>query len=190
MGDDENGAVDLLMQVLKDLDEVGEGPQVDARLRLVKDGQLGAPGHDHGDLNALELAAGQGAVHLTVNVVLGAQAHLGEVVAGLRHADILAAGQGDEVLYRQALEAHRLLEGKADAPLGPLGNVQVGDVLPVQQDAAGGGLIDAGDDLSHGGLTAPVGAGDGHKALVDGQIDIPQDALVVAVLLDVIADVL
>ena len=41
MGDDEDGAVDLLMQVLKHLDEVAEGPQVNARLRLVKDRQLG-----------------------------------------------------------------------------------------------------------------------------------------------------
>jgi len=35
-----------------------------------------------------------------------------------------------------------------------------------------------------------VGAGDGHKALVDGQVDVPQDALVFAVLLYLIADVL
>ena len=41
MGDDEDRAVDLLVQVLEHLDQVGEGPQIDTRLRLVKDGQLG-----------------------------------------------------------------------------------------------------------------------------------------------------
>ena len=190
MGDDEDGAVDLLVEVLKHLDQVGEGPQVNARLRLVKDGQFCSPGHNHGDLNALEFAAGQGGVHLPVDVVLGAQAHLREVVAGLGHADVLAAGQGDQVPHRQALEAHRLLEGEADALVGPLGDVQPGDVLPIQQDAPGGGGIDAGDDLGQGGLAAPVGAGNGHKPLADFQVDVPQDALVLAVLLYLIADVL
>ena len=135
MRNNEDGALDLLVEVLKHLNEVGEGPQVDARLGLVKDRELGAPGHDHGDLDAFELAAGQRGIHLAVDIVLGAQAHLRQVVAGLGHADVLAAGQGDEVLHRQALEAHRLLEGEADALLGPLGDVQIGDVLPVQQNA-------------------------------------------------------
>ena len=40
----EDGALDLLVEVLKHLDEVGEGPQVDARLGLVKDRELGTPG--------------------------------------------------------------------------------------------------------------------------------------------------
>lgn len=35
-----------------------------------------------------------------------------------------------------------------------------------------------------------VGSGDGHEPLADGQIDIAQDALVVAVLFHVIADML
>ena len=176
--------------MLEHLNEIGEGPQVDARLRLVKDGQLGAPGHDHGDLDALELAAGQGGVHLPVNVVLGAQAHLRQIVAGLGHANALAAGQGDEVLHRQALKAHRLLKGKADALPGPLGDAQAGDVLSVQDDAALGGDQDTGDDLGQGGLAAAVGAGDGHKALVDGQVDVPQDLFVLPVLLHTKADVL
>ena len=190
MGDDEDRAVDLLMQVLKHLDQVGEGPQIDARLRLVKDGQLGPPSHNHGDLDALELAAGQGAVHLPVDIILGAQPHLGQVVARLRHADVLSAGQGNQVLHRQALEAHRLLKGKADAPVGPLGDVQAGDVLPIQQDPPAGGGVDAGDDLGQGGLAAAVGTGNGHKPLVNGQIDVPQDALVLSVLFHIIADML
>ena len=167
MGDDENGAVDLFVEMLEDLDQVGEGPQVDARLRLVKDGQPGAPGHNHGDFNALELAARQRGVHLPVDVVLGAQTHLGQVAAGLWHTDVLAAGQGDEVLHRQALEPHRLLEGKADAPPGPLGDGQSGDILPVKKNFSLGGSVDASDHLGQGGLSAAVGAGDGHKALAD-----------------------
>ena len=56
-----------------------EAPQVDARLRLVEDGQLGAAGQHHGDLDALELAAGQAVVHLPVDIVPGAQTDLAQI---------------------------------------------------------------------------------------------------------------
>ena len=52
------------------------------------------------------------------------------------------------------------------------------------------GGVDAGDDLGQGGLTAAVWAGDGHKPFVNGQIDVPQDAFVLSVLLHIIADML
>lgn len=187
---DDNRAVDLLVQMLKHLDQIAEAPQVDARLRLVKDRQLGAPGHDHGDLDTLELSAGQRCVHLPVDVVLGTQPHLGQIAARLRHPDLLARGQGDQVLHRQALEADRLLEGKADPLLGPLGDVQPGDILPVQQDAPLSGGQDARNDLGQSGLSSAVGPCDSHEPLVDGQADVPQDVLAVAVLLHAIADVL
>jgi hypothetical protein len=42
-----------------------------------------AAGQHGGDLNALDLAAGQARVHVPVQIVARAQAHLGEIRAGL-----------------------------------------------------------------------------------------------------------
>src|SRR5699024_6608813 len=122
----------------------------------------------------------QAGVHLAVDVVLGAQAYLGEVGAGVGDAQgaLLAGGDAQQVQHLDALEADRLLEGIADALVGPLGDAHLGDVLAVEQDAAGGGLFNAGDQLGKGGFAAAVGAGDGHKAPGgDGERDIPDDLL-------------
>ena len=78
------------------------------------------PGQDGGDLNALDLAAGEGDIHLPVQIVVGAQAHLGQVLAALVLGELLiAGGDGQQVADRQALEAGRLLEAVADAQTGP-----------------------------------------------------------------------
>ena len=62
MADDQDAAAGLLVHLFKHADEVLEAPQVDACLRLIEDGQLGAAGQHHGDLDALQLAAGQAVV--------------------------------------------------------------------------------------------------------------------------------
>ena len=181
VGDDDQRGLPLLVDGPEGLGQLGEGPQVDARLRLIKDHQPRLAGQNSGDLNALDLAAGQGAVHLPVDIVLGAQAHLRKIVAGLRHADALSAGQGDQILHRQPLEANRLLEGKADPLLGPLGDVQAGDVGAIPGDGAPGGPHQAHDGLRQGGLAAPVGAGDDHKLMVSyGEGDVVEDTQLLA----------
>ena len=76
VGDDNHGGVPLLMDLFKGLGEAGEAPQVDASLGLVKDHQLTAAGQDGGNLNALDLAAGEGYIHLPIQIIVGAQAHL------------------------------------------------------------------------------------------------------------------
>ncbi len=173
--DDENGALLALVHLFEDLDEVLEAPEVNARLGLVEDRELGAAGVDHGDLDALELAAREGSIHLAVDIFLGAESDLGEILAGLAGGQRFARRQGDEVLDRDALEADGLLEGKADALACALGDGQVGDVLTVQNDLPLGGGDDARDDLGERGFAASVGAGDGHEAFVDGEVDIGED---------------
>ena len=179
MRDDDDGAVGvLLLHPLKDLDQVLEAPQVDAGLRLVKDRQLLPAGQDGGDLDPLELAARQAGVHLAVDVVLGAQPHLGQVGTGVGNVQgaVLAGGDPQKVQHLDALEPDRLLEGVADAPVGAVGDAHMGDVLAVKEDAAGGGLLDAGDQLGKGGFAAAVGAGDGHEPPGgDGEGDVPDD---------------
>ena len=82
-------------------------------------------------------------------------------------------------MHPQTLEPYRLLEGVADAQIGPLGDGHVGDVHAVQQNLAAGGLVDARNDLGQRGLAAAVGAGDGNEAILHGQADVMQDLLVI-----------
>ena len=175
VGNDENGTAGTLVHFLEDLNEVLEAPEIDACLGLVKDRELGSSGVDHGDLNALELASRQGCVDLTAYVLLSAQTHLSQVLAGLSRGELLPCRQGNEILDGDALEADGLLEGKADALVGTLGNGQIRNILAVQDDLPRGRGDDTRDDLGKGGLTAAVGAGDGHEAVIDGQIDVGQN---------------
>ena len=83
MGDDDNRAVmDLLAHPLKDPDQVLEAPQVDSGLRLVKYGKLCLPGKHGRDLNSLQLSAGEGSIDFSVDIVLGAEPNLGQIIAG------------------------------------------------------------------------------------------------------------
>ncbi len=175
MGDDDHGAVQCAAQTLEDGDEVVETPQVDAGLRLVEDGQPRVAQKHRGDLYALDLAAGEGGVDLAVDVFARAQPHLAEHVAEPGLGGASARGQFQKLTHHQPLEAHRLLEGVADAAPGALGDVQVGNVLAVEQYAPALGLFQTGDDLGQRGLAAAVGPGDyGELSFGDAQAHIPQ----------------
>ncbi len=178
VGDDDHGAVARGVDLLKGLRQPGEAPQVDARLRLVEDHQLGVPGQDRGDLDALDLAAGEADVYLPVQIVVGAETYLGEVLAALVLGELLCpVGQGQQVPHRQPLEAGGLLEAVADAKAGPLCDAKGRDVLSVPEDLAGGGRHQTHDDLGQGGLAAAVGAGEYHQAVVrNGKGDVVQNA--------------
>ena len=152
-----------------------EAPQVDPGFRFIKDRKGGAARQHHGDLDALQLAAGQAGIQLAVDVVPGAQSHFAEVGTDFADVGIPAGGQVHQVADPQALKPYRLLKGVADAPPGALGHRKPGNILAVQQQAASGGAVDAGDDFGQGGFPAAVGAGDGHKAVLYHQVDIVQD---------------
>lgn len=158
VGDDNHGGVTLLMDLFKGLGEAGEAPQVDAGLGLVKDHQLTAAGQDGGNLNALDLAAGEGDVDLAVEIVVGAETHLREIFAALVLAEVcIARGDGQKVAHRDALEARRLLKAVADAEFRTLGDAKVRDVLTVEEDLAARRRDKAHDDLGERRLAAAVG---------------------------------
>ena len=97
MGDDDDRAVFYLAaHVLEDADEVLKAPQVDAGLGLFKDAQTRLPRKQRGDLDALELAAGEGGVDLAVDVVARAETDLGEIGAGRRDRQILSRREGSD----------------------------------------------------------------------------------------------
>ena len=90
---------------------------------------------------------------------------------------LMAGGELQHVAHRQALEADRLLEGIGDAELGAFRDVHVGDLLPLEKEAARGGGLDAGDQFGERRFTAAVGACDHHELpALEREIDVFYDA--------------
>ena len=159
-------ALDALSQLLEDLDETAEAPEVDARLRLVEDRERRAA-HEHGrDLDALEFAAGERRVDLALDVIARAQPDSREVVARFDGGDGLARRDAKQVDDAYALEAHRLLEREADAHLGAVGYALFGYVLAVQDDAPRRGLFDTRDYAGERRFAAAVRSGDDDELVV------------------------
>ena len=77
MGDDHDRAVNFFIHFLENSDQVFEAPEVNAGFWLIKDRKLGAAGKDGRDFDTLDLTAGQAVVELAVDIVSGAEAHLG-----------------------------------------------------------------------------------------------------------------
>ena len=59
VGNDNNTSRCLLVQILKDMDQALEAPEVNTRFRFVKEGELRSSGCSHGDLDALHFPAGE-----------------------------------------------------------------------------------------------------------------------------------
>ena len=85
-------------------------------------------------------------------------------------------GEGGEVqvlAHVEALERAVGLEGAGDAVPGDEMGGASGDVLRVQQDVAGGGGKDAGDQRQQGGFAGAVGADDAEKvAALDSHVQV------------------
>ena len=179
MGNDDHARRVLTVELLKGLGQAGEAPQVDAGLGLVEDHQRGMTREQRRDLDALDLAAREGDVHLAVEIVVRAQADLREVAAALVLAELaVAAGDGQQVAHSDALEARGLLEAVADAALRARRDVEGGDVLAVPEDLTARRRDEAHDDLGERRFAAAVGAGkDDELAVGNGDADVLQNGL-------------
>ena len=94
------------MNLLEGLGEAGKAPKVNAGFRLIEDHKLTVPGQDGGDLDALDLAAGEGDIYLPVQIVIGAQAYTGQVLTAAVLGELFTAGgQKQQVVNGDALEA-------------------------------------------------------------------------------------
>ena len=94
------------MDIAEGIGELGKGPQVDTCLRLVEDHQRGLTGQNGGDLNALDLAAGETDVYLPLQIIVGTQAHFSQILAAAVLAQLfLTRRQQQKVVDGDALEA-------------------------------------------------------------------------------------
>ena len=177
MGDDNHGGAAGGVNLFEGLRQPGEAPQVDPGLRLIEHHEFPVAGEDGGDFDALHLTAGEGGVHLPVQVVVGAQADAGQELAAAVLGGRLPGGDAEQVPDGEALEPGRLLEAVADAEPRALRDIECGDVLSVPQDGALCGAVQAHDNPGQCGFPAAVGTGEHHQfPVLHGQGDILQDA--------------
>mgnify|MGYP005967595049 CR=1 FL=1 len=101
-----------------------------------------------------------------------------------RFHDLLPGGTGlavsDVIRHRTAEQVHVLLDDADVLPQALDGHLA--DVLPVNEDAAAGHIIKAGNQLAEGGFS-PAGRPDnrGHTALRNGKADILQNRIAVLI---------
>lgn len=139
---------------------------------LVEQQQLRTLGQRTGQGHALTLAAGQ-LVRLALGVLghVHQLEHLGHALVdlGLRQLVLLEA-EGDVLRHGHVREQCVGLEHHVDRPL--VGR-HVGDVHAVEQDAPGGGTLEAGEHAQQGRLARTGAAEQGEDlTLVDGQRDV------------------
>ena len=70
VGNDDDGAPRACPKIAENLNQILEAPQVNAGLRLVKQGKLGPTGHAHGNFNAFHFPARKACIYLTVNIII------------------------------------------------------------------------------------------------------------------------
>mgnify|MGYP000706986087 CR=1 FL=1 len=183
VGDGQRGAA--VGQLFKALAHQDLALVVQSAGGLVQDQNGRVLQEDAGDGDALLLAAGELNAALTdvgVEAILqGEDEPLGTGQTG-RFDDLLTGGTGlavgDVVRHRAAEQIHVLLDDADVLTQALEGDVL--DVLPVDEDAAAGHIVEAGDKVAQGRLAAAGGA-DQRQSLTgfDVEADVVQDLVVV-----------
>ena len=168
-GEDE-GETEAAIEIAHEVDELGGVARVEIGGGLVGEDERGAMDDGAGDGDALALAAGE-----QVGALMGAGGEadafesgsrrgggarcVGESLNEQRVLDVLGSGEdGNEI---EGLEdVSRFFRGGAAEVCG---GREAGGVDAFDEDAAGGGLVDAADQVEQGGFAAAAGAGDGEE---------------------------
>ncbi len=180
MGDEDEGRAFFAVEGEEEVEDDGAGGGVEVSGGLVGEEDRGAEGEGAGQGHALLLAAGEldGVVVEAapeadaVEELAGAGA-TAEIAAGEFHGkeDVLFGGEGREELVG--------LEDEADFAAAEEGHLvlgEVGDVFAVEDDLAGGGGVEAGEESEEGAFAATGRAHDGGKlAFRDVEVDALED---------------
>ena len=192
MGDVDDGGAQLPVDALELASHVDTQAGVQVGEGLVKQQQLGVGGHGAGDGHALLLAAGQ-LVGVAVHILLDAHHAQGVVDAllDLRLGQLLDLQAESDVLPHRHVGPQGVgLEHQVQPPLaglGVVGQVRVDHLHAVDGHHAALGLLQTGDHAQGGGLAAAGGTQQGHEvAVLDDQIDVPQDVVVAVEFIDML----
>ena len=143
MGDNNQGIFLFIMHLFKNLNQVAEAPQINTRFRLIEYGKRSISCNDCSNFNTFQFSAGETGIYFAIDIISGAQTHLGEKFTCACSGQLVPGSQGNQVLYLNAFKANGLLDGKADSKPGTFGNIHVGNVGSVKNDFTGGGLFNA-----------------------------------------------
>ena len=83
MGNDDDRALNFFVHFFKYINQIFKAPKVNACFGLIEQGQLCFSCHNGCDFDTLQLTAGKACVYLTVDVILGAHANLGQILTGI-----------------------------------------------------------------------------------------------------------
>ena len=178
MLDEDDADAHLLLDVQDEAGHVLLLVQVHAGHGLVQEQQLRLQGQGAAQLHSLLQAVGQGAGghlpyvldleevndalhHLAVAYLLRLGQAPVEGASEDARAHLHVPPQHDVVQHAHAPEEGQVLEGAGDAQGGDAVGPQVGDVPPLEEDAAPLGMVVAADGVDEGGLAGAVGADDG-----------------------------
>src|SRR5699024_9048859 len=129
-------------QFAEGIDQSRKTPEIDPRLRLIKDEQSAVlPRQNGSDFYSLYLASGQTGVDLTIYVILGAETYLGQDLTDPVFPHLPAGRQLEKIPHRNTFKANRLLKGITDAESCPLCYIHIGNICAIQQHTAPGDLI-------------------------------------------------
>ena len=192
MLDEQDGHVEVVADEADGLDQVLGLVGVHARRGLVEEQELGVCGQGAGDLQLSLLTVGQiaGQVVALLLQVEDAEQLLRSLPHGLLHLEV--TGQAEDGLQDRALElglvveSHHdvayhshvveqtdVLEGTGDALVVDLVLGQALQLLAVQVEGTGGGLVDPRQEVEDRGLTRAVGADETvDLILFDADIDV------------------
>lgn len=189
VGDDEHRAVTVLAVGVHAVADGGQCVDVETGVRLVEDGKLGLQQQELEHLYLLFLAAREAHAQLTVEVG-GVHVELGgelfDATAELLALHLKTRATGDacaqEARQRHTGNLDGSLEAQEQAGAGALVGREIGDVLPVENDAAVVDRVDgvAHDQMAQCGLAGSVGAHQ-HMGFARGdvKVDVMEDGFLI-----------
>ena len=155
MGDDEHRHA-LLGQLTDNAEHLAHHRRVEGRGRLVEEDDVGLHGQSAGDGHTLFLTAGEAR---RIDVGLLGQSHLAQQGQSfltcfcLQHMTQLAGREDDVLQHGLMLEEVERLEHHAHLLPQPVDWIAFGeDVLPIDDDAAAGGLLQQVQTAQQGAL--------------------------------------
>ena len=174
--DEDDGFVEPLEEVAELVLEFGADEWVEGAERFVEEEDFGVEDEGAHEGDALSLAAGELAWELAEHVG-GEVDHVGEFVdavldVGSRPAGAFG-GESDVVEGGEVWEESAGLDGVAEA-LSEGAEVGGGEVLSVDEDAAGGWFDESDEESEEGGLAA---AGGSDECAGGGALDVDGDAV-------------
>ncbi len=155
--------------------QLGSLPRVHARRRLIQQQELGFRRQSPGDFQLALLAVGQAGgqvIPLAIQAKDGQQLHglliqrglllkiPGQPQHALQKRAVPAVMQADFDVFDDAhiLEKPDILKGSGNAFFVDLDGSLAREILAVQEEGAGCGLVDTGQQVEHGGFARAVGA--------------------------------